>query len=167
MIVSPIGHNPSPGMTHLCPSLPLKSLKMSNMRLNVAQIRDGLVTDFHGAKVHKYKKKLSIYMYLSPCHAHTRAMCLRTHEGCKPDLSAVSSKCHFSAPTIATRLRQEIDRERLCEGPIRRDSGPTCRPRCEVPPWQRISATVAETFDRVPQWQRRLGTPPGNDTGEG
>ena len=99
---SPIRHDLSRLVTDLTPKRSPSVQKMANTSLCVAHGGDGLVTDFHRAKVYKYKRNLSLYMYMSPCHAHTPAMRVRTHEGIKDGFTVTDSQARQS-PSLRSR----------------------------------------------------------------
>lgn len=85
MKASPISHNPSPPVTHLSQIKFSRFTKRSNPGPSVTKAGDGLVTHFREGKDSKYKENSLFHMYMSPCHACTRAMRVRTHEGCMTD----------------------------------------------------------------------------------
>ncbi len=85
MNASQISHNPSPPVTHSQQYCLPRFANQSNPGPSVTQTGDGLVTHFCEGKDCKYKENSLFHMYMSPCHACTRAMRVRTHEGCMTD----------------------------------------------------------------------------------
>lgn len=153
---------------------PSKRAFMLNPSQSFTIAGEGFGEGFKRSKYRKYKGKLSLSINTSPVPRHTRVMCIRTREGWWGRIRGriSNSQCfnaeaeNFNAArSIQSSFRSTATLPRRCDDkPIAttdatrllRTWGPTI-----------ASASVAEIVWRVPHWQRRLGTPPGNDAGEG
>jgi hypothetical protein len=100
---SPIRHPMSPPVTFLSPKQADLAPKSSNPSPCVTRCGDGLVTDLQRRKVHTYRGKTLFSMYLSPCHAHTRAMCVCTRKGAVGRISGDGSLCDTLLAQILNR----------------------------------------------------------------
>ncbi len=142
---SPIRHDLSLHVTDLTPKRRPRVQKNANASLYVIDGGDGLVTDFGRAKVHKYKRNLSLYMYLSPCHAHAPAMRVRTHEGVKDGFTVTDSQAR-QTPSLRSRCDERIIHVKITRPLDTTRPWATQRRTREVPAWHRVGATLAEYF---------------------
>jgi hypothetical protein len=99
----------SPPVTLLGPKQADLAPKSSNPSQCVTRSGDGLVTDLQRRKVYKYKGKTLSYMYMSLCHAHTRAMRVCTRKGVVGRISGDGLLCDTVRAQIANREQISLD----------------------------------------------------------